>query len=284
MDIGTALKKIRTNLNLNLEEMSAGVITASHYSKIEKGYHRISAEDLLQILNIHSIDVATFLKNLTRDDHNSFYQKMNQRIISAFYQGNLNELLSITKEIEQENEIISNNKYYLLALAESCIYTLDDSRIIPIETKEFIEEKLFQLPNWNLFKLTLYANFVELYSIESNQLIISSILSKNLDNYSTNEQIAILSILLNYVGECIEIEEYNLAQYYLTQINLINSNSENFFYKVLGKYYENILQIINSNNNKSREIVDQIIQLMQVSGLEFFGDQLREYLIEKTSN
>ena len=47
---------------------------------------------------------------------------------------------------------------------------------------------------------------------------------------------------------------------------------------------ENILQIINSNNNKSREIVDQIIQLMQVSGLEFLGDQLREYLIEKTSN
>ena len=68
MDIGTALKKIRTNLNLNLEEMSAGVITSSHYSKIEKGYHRISAEDLLQILNIHSIDVATFFKSLTRDD------------------------------------------------------------------------------------------------------------------------------------------------------------------------------------------------------------------------
>ena len=59
MDIGTALKKIRTNLNLNLEEMSAGVITASHYSNISRRF------------------VTNFKYSLDR--RSNFFKKSNQR-------------------------------------------------------------------------------------------------------------------------------------------------------------------------------------------------------------
>lgn len=34
-----------------MEEMTASIVTPSFYSKVEKGIHRISAEDLFNILN-----------------------------------------------------------------------------------------------------------------------------------------------------------------------------------------------------------------------------------------
>lgn len=281
MEIGKALKEIRENLGLNLNEMSAGVITASHYSKIEKGHHRLSAEDLLQILAFHSIDAANLLRKLNDKDEVSLFKQMNQDIINYFYQGNLSSLYIVQQKIAEENNLDDQNRQYLLALTESSIYSLDESQTVSTDTKEFIKEKLFQLPNWNSFKLTLYTNFMEFYSLDSNKVIIDSILSKEMDNYSANEQTAILSILLNYIGECIELKKYKSATDYLKKIDLIHSKPDNFFYKILGVYYENIIRIIKTDDPEGHKKLKNIIQVTKISGLDFFGEQLDEYLTEK---
>ena len=46
MEIGEALYHYRKKLCLTMEEMTVGIVTPSFYSKVEKGIHRISAEDL----------------------------------------------------------------------------------------------------------------------------------------------------------------------------------------------------------------------------------------------
>lgn len=125
---------------------------------------------------------------------------------------------------------------------------------------------------------------MELYPLESNQLIISSILSKKVESYSSSERISILSILLNFIGDCIEEKEYTLAKYYLNKIDSIDSNPENFFHKLLGKYYNEILNIIENNDAASKESILSIIELVKFVGLDHYSDQLDSYLKEKTLN
>ena len=48
--IGKQLKIERKNRGLTQSEMCQPILSTSYYAKVEKGYHKISAEDLLTIL------------------------------------------------------------------------------------------------------------------------------------------------------------------------------------------------------------------------------------------
>ena len=51
---------------------------------------------------------------------------------------------------------------------------------MPPDTKQLLQNYLFTLPTWNKLKLSVYGNALRVYTIESNQLFINSILKKNL--------------------------------------------------------------------------------------------------------
>ena len=78
MTIGELLKKYRLNMGLTLSEMAADIVSTSYYSKVEKNQHRISAEDLFEILRAHSISLGNFLNQLTQDKDN--FKKYTQKI------------------------------------------------------------------------------------------------------------------------------------------------------------------------------------------------------------
>ena len=51
MTIGELLKDYRIKQGKNQREFIAGIVSQSYYSKVEKEIHRITADDLLEILN-----------------------------------------------------------------------------------------------------------------------------------------------------------------------------------------------------------------------------------------
>ena len=76
---------------------------------------------------------------------------------------------------------MSKTKALLLALLDLSIAGLSDSLIsMPPDTKQLLQNYLFTLPTWNKLKLSVYGNALRVYTIESNQLFINSILKKNL--------------------------------------------------------------------------------------------------------
>lgn len=61
MTVGEALKQLRSQLGLTQEQMAAGIISESYYSKVERDLHVIDAKSLIMILKVHDIDMSNFL-------------------------------------------------------------------------------------------------------------------------------------------------------------------------------------------------------------------------------
>lgn len=79
MRVGKALKAIRTELGLTQEEMAAGVISKSFYSKVENGYHHLDSETLFDIMTAHrdKIDATDFFSFfLTYDPQENNIRKL----------------------------------------------------------------------------------------------------------------------------------------------------------------------------------------------------------------
>lgn len=123
-------------------------------------------------------------------------------------------------------------KALLLALLDLSIAGLSNSLIsMSPDTKQLLQNYLFTLPTWNKLKLSVYGNALRVYTIESNQLLINSILKKELTSYTLSNRCIILTILLNFISICIESNQDNLASNYLEFINRETSFPENFFSK-----------------------------------------------------
>lgn len=261
-------------MGLTLSEMSADIVSTSYYSKVEKNQHRISAEDLFDILSVHSISLGSFLNQLTQGRNR--VKKYTQKIITFYYEGNIEAIKRILKNCgSKDNEDEQN----IIALAESCLYDLDETFIISNKSKEMIKEKIFSLPNWNLFKLSLYTNFISLYDIDTNQLIVSSILSKEISKYSKEEHSAIVAILLNFVDELIDKDELVLTSYYLQKIHeVLKPLPELLFYHVLMNYYENIVQYLITEDSSYMKKCEEIIDVFETNGYKKYAASLKEYL------
>lgn len=61
MTIGKALKQLRLHAGLTQDQMAAGIISESYYSKVERDIHNIDAKLLIDILRVHGFDVISFL-------------------------------------------------------------------------------------------------------------------------------------------------------------------------------------------------------------------------------
>ncbi|MGC3612685.1 helix-turn-helix domain-containing protein [Enterococcus faecalis] len=64
--IGKQLKIERKNRGLTQSEMCQPILSTFYYAKVEKGYHKIAAEDLLSILKQNKIDVIDFFISLEK--------------------------------------------------------------------------------------------------------------------------------------------------------------------------------------------------------------------------
>ena len=279
MTIGELLKKYRLNMGLTLSEMAADIVSTSYYSKVEKNQHRISAEDLFEILRAHSISLGNFLNQLTQDKDN--FKKYTQKIISLYYEGDIEGIKTILTNYKKKD---AEDKQDIVALGESCLYDLDKTFNISDASKEMIKEKIFSLPNWNLFKLSIYTNFISLYDINTNQLIISSVLSREISKYSKDEQSAIVAILLNFVDELIDKGELLLASYYLQKVEqILTPLPELLFYHVLMNFYKNITQYLMTGDRLNLEKCEEIAEFFKNNGYETYAISLKEYL-KKPSN
>lgn len=69
MTIGEALKQTRLHAGLTQEEMAAGIISESFYSKVERDIHEIDANVLIKILAKHHFDVVSFFSQVNNSDN-----------------------------------------------------------------------------------------------------------------------------------------------------------------------------------------------------------------------
>ncbi|MBK0348788.1 helix-turn-helix domain-containing protein [Aerococcaceae bacterium zg-ZJ1578] len=243
MEIGEVLKSYRRSLGLTQQEMAANVLTTSYYSKVEKGYHRISAEDLFEILDRHDIKVGEFYNKYRRNKNTSQYTRLMRQVVQAYYNLDNNSLDDVENKIfyssvsEDEQQIL----LFLVKMSRAMINQDFDS--ISEQDKMEMKNKIFDLENWSGYKLALYSNAMFIYDIEANQSIIGSILSEDLDIMDSDKQSKVLTILINFIMLCIYNKEYNLARYYIKKIKLVTTRPQiNVVHKLMNEFYHNFLE------------------------------------------
>ena len=244
MEIGQALYTYRKKLGLTQGAMAAGIITVSYYSKVEKGSHRISAENLFAILASHSIDIQEFMDLMSPDLDQSQYsfKDFDQRITDAYFNNQLDVLIELAVSLQLAKGLPANLKQVLEAKLILCQYLLTDKLEELKETsKIFIKDKIFSTSDWDDLSLALFANSLVLYDLESNHWIINNILSKKLRRFTKKQRNIILTVLINFIGVCIYHSEYNLANYYIRQAQKEAARTDNFFQKLVLEFYRLLL-------------------------------------------
>lgn len=161
-------------------------------------------------------------------------------IINDYYGNDQKALQNIISMFNGSPDIKNR---FVVALAECCLHDLNDTYDISEESIQLVKDKLFDLPNWQLFKLTLFANFMFHYDSQSNQLIIASILTKPFDDYTSREQSAVIAILVNFLSMLVDETEYVLAQYYINQLKKLLKPTPNlFFYHLITTFYDKFIK------------------------------------------
>ena len=101
MTVGEALKQMRLQAGLTQTEMTAGVVSESFYSKIERGVHAVDVQVLINILSAHHMDVVHFfsLLNFQKSETEPNFEIINQ-ISFAQNKKDISALDKIKKELE----------------------------------------------------------------------------------------------------------------------------------------------------------------------------------------
>lgn len=204
MTIGELLKKYRLSQDKTQADWAAGIVTTSYYSKIEKNQHRINAEDLIDILHKNEVSTLDFFSELNykdklKKDNDSDIERL---ITDYYYQGDVKSLERLKKMLADSN--IDNKSDKILRI--NGFIAIMNHSVNSLKEKDLneLKEKIFNLPGMDRMKLVLYCNYMYFYDIDSNLLITKSIINNVGSSKDVKIQEALLAIIYNLVGTCIE--------------------------------------------------------------------------------
>lgn len=271
--IGSKLKKLRHDLGLTQKEMAADVISVSFYSKVERGFHDIGAEELIQILEKHGVSFQEFFSET--ENGNSNDNKINylrNQLVKAANEDNDVEIVNITDQLMQIEPQTSLTESLILQAKVISNTHNDDSlkKLTRAEMKE-IKQILFQkdIDDNGYLRIVLLSNIMELYTIDEATFLVKSIIRRyqNVSNIEKKVLVALSVLVINYIDLCIQDNKSSLCIEPLNFLKQLPNTIELAFTKMLGKYYEDVI-------NDNQEEANQIKKVLINSGYEVTVDRL----------
>lgn len=277
MNIGERLKEIRLERKLSQKEMCGDVLTASYYSKIEKNRHRISAEDLLKILDLHQINPHLFLEKIqTRPNPLQEITEIQHQTAVAFYEKNPHQIEQLLTKLSFIN-LPARNKAFIHAQLKSILSLLKkDPSIVTDEERQLLREFIHTKGDWNNETLTLFANTMAHSSVLELAFPVQTILQKHHKNKAIDVfRLKILSVIaVNFVDLAIKENQDHLAHQPLQWLLERSVTPDTIFYKILSQYYSDLLHYRKEEEEKSQSHAFYLIQMLRDLGMEAYSQEL----------
>ena len=205
---GQTLKTIREDLSLTQIDMSAGIMSQSNYSKVEKGEIDIPFSKMIDLLNRLGMSVDEFLyihRDYTKSPGNQL-KRLNQ--LNA---GDKQSILKNMNELKSEQNL-SKRGQELLLIYEALLLVLKNDYSAASNKVLKIWSRLEKYDNWYLNDIRLINSILYLFPIDTAESIVDLALNRlknyedfrNLNQLSTNLQINFLLLL-------IDNKKYNMA-------------------------------------------------------------------------
>ncbi|WP_182438082.1 helix-turn-helix domain-containing protein [Lactobacillus bombicola] len=281
MTIGSLLRKFRLNKEKTQREWIGNIVSPSYYSKVEKDIHRISAEDLISLLNYNSVSLIDFFGELNSSKQSQYNQERELMAVinEAYYRNSKNELIKLKDFVDKSD--LPNKEADLLYLdayiADISNEDLDDRE------KKTLKDKIFSRPNFDKSKLVLYCNFMMFYDLESNMLITRRIIKQFQGSNDVKTLEMILSVIGNLLIQCIEENEYDATNFLIIAADQIYTKPELFFYKNVILLLKNMIEYHYEAEDKYLDICRIAIKNFSLLGMPEYGKELERFFKKHNS-
>lgn len=147
MTIGEALKQLRLHAGLTQNQMTAGLMSESFYSKVERDVHKIDANLLIELLTMHHFNVVSLFTRMSNQDMRiePNFDLMNQ-ISFAQNRKDLKTLDKIRAEVE--NDKVKSNFWLQFRLENAYAWVPHSNKMISPELKNKVKS-IILYENWN---------------------------------------------------------------------------------------------------------------------------------------
>lgn len=278
MTIGELLKEYRQKKRLTQKQFADGIVSTSYYSKVEKDEHRITAEDLIAVLEHNNIPLWSFFKELSLKGNFQHEYKINleAEVMDAYYHSDSKRLEEIIQDLNNSNE---PDKKDDLLIVEGWLESLKEDDEEPnIEVREALKDRVFNIPNLNKEKLTLFCNFMDFYDLDSNIAIAKNAINKFIGSNETEIQEVLLAMIANLLCLSIKENNYSYVDYLVTTSEKLPLKPQFFLYKDMIYFYKHLSSYHFNHKNEDLDNCHIIIANVKLVGMNEYGTELEKFL------
>lgn len=278
MTIGELLKEERIEKGLTQKQFADGIVSTSYYSKVEKDEHRITAEDLIAVLEHNNIPLWSFFKELSLKGNFQHEYKINleAEVMDAYYHSDSKRLEEIIQDLNNSNE---PDKKDDLLIVEGWLESLKEDDEEPnIEVREALKDRVFNIPNLNKEKLTLFCNFMDFYDLDSNIAIAKNAINKFIGSNETEIQEVLLAMIANLLCLSIKENNYSYVDYLVTTSEKLPLKPQFFLYKDMIYFYKHLSSYHFNHKNEDLDNCHIIIANVKLVGMNEYGTELEKFL------
>ncbi|AFR22867.1 Rgg family transcriptional regulator [Lactobacillus helveticus] len=171
---------------------------------------------MIAILEYNNIPLWSFFKELSLKGsfQHEYKIDLEAEVMDAYYHSDKVLLKKIIQNLEKSG---STDKTDDILIVKGWLESLKDDEEEPdIEVRNALKDRVFNIPDLNKEKLTLFCNFMDFYDLDSNLMIAKNAIIKFISSNETEIQEVLLAILANLLCLSIKENNYNYVDYLVT--------------------------------------------------------------------
>lgn len=245
MKIGELLKMTRTNIGWTQKKMSAGIVSESLYSKVERGVHHIDADTLLEILKAKRINPALFFNPTLSDEKNTISNLIANKIINAVNRRDIQAWQQVAEEYEENKKKgIEYTQWISYALDLGQAWILRSPKKVTLKTQAQVK-RIANADNWNMFTYTLMGTAfiilkpdeVKYFTHRAYSIFKKSKGMMNAQVTTSAGALAVNFLIYAYIHN-FDKREYQETFEFFEELPM---TAENLIYRIILKYYQALL-------------------------------------------
>ena len=284
MTIGELLKEYRISQGKNQKEFinDGMIVSQSYYSKVEKNANKITVDNLVDLLHYNNIPIWEFFSRLNQTDEmkRQEIENFENTMLEAFYDNDKDKILQLKPLIVESNLSPKDKEEELLEL-EALLEAMKTPNEIPnIELRTKIKEKIFDIPNFNKTKVTLFCNNMQFYDFETEKLIGKRIIDQYINTKDIKMQIAMQAIIDTILAFSLKEKKEKSVNYFIESGEKIKTKPELVFYKSAFYFFKNIIDYHLNGNEESYLQSIKIKDFLISIGMKTYGNAIAKLLIK----
>ena len=256
---GHLLKLLREQKGITQFDLSDGILSKNHLSKIERGENDISFQTLLKLLDRLNISLFEFelLLDKTQDNQSTFLKDLSIAVANNdLYL--LNELL--TREIELKSKSNNIRHKHNVILLKAYIDKFSSTPLNHHEIQEIIQY-ILTVDECGRYEISLFGNFVGFMSSDMRHKLVKMIYRKSQLFCSEKNYTEIFTrILLNVCYADIMEKKFNSAIEVIDIIEKYLNHTELYYEKNQCKFFKGLYLIGTQNKEEGEKLCKKCIE------------------------